>query len=596
VIGVAFALTAVVWAVYRYTRFGLATTAVSENADALATLGWSPNQVACVNWVVGATLSGFAGILLAPTLGVSIALATTLLLPALAAAVIGNLSSFPLTLLGGLAIGIAQSELQRFVHIDGVGSGIATVVPFVVIVLVVVARGRGLPLRSYLHERLPRVTTGEVQWRRFAFYVTAAVLVILFVPLDWVQSVTTLIAASVVLLSIVVVTGLGGQISLTQWALAGVGALAAAQLISHGVPTLPGMLLGALAVLPVGAVVGLSALRARGMSLAIATLAFNVCIVTLLLQNAKATGGFEGLTVGSLNIFGFSLDAVFNPRRYAIFTLIVFIALTLAILNLRKGRAGRRLLAMRANERAATALGISVRGAKLAAFCFGSVVAALGGILTMMMFPVALFNQFDSFTSIQLVSNAVLGGVGFVLGPVLGALGQAGGPMTKLFDYIPGDTNTITVVFGVLTLIIITQAPDGLVPLQHQSNQVNIRLFRRLFRMPPKKVKVVDPESFLSAASLETGEGLVAVDKPQVELQVTGARVVFGVVTAVDDVSFTLRSGTVLGVIGPNGAGKTTLIDAITGFVPVADGSMKLDGLEIVRSSAKDRARLGLAR
>jgi sulfate-transporting ATPase len=594
VIGTAFLLTAVIWAVYKYTRFGLATTGVSENADALATLGWSPNQVAAVNWVLGAVLSGFSGILLAPTLGVSIALATSLLLPAIAAAVIGNLSSFPLTLLGGLIIGILQSELQKYVHLTGVGSGIGTIVPFVVILIVVVARGRGLPLRSYLHERLPKVTTGEIRWRRLGVYFIIGVLVLLFLPTDWVQAFTALITAAVVLLSIVVVTGLGGQISLTQWALAGVGALAAGQLIVHGVPTIPAMIIGALAVLPVGAIIGLAALRARGMSLAIATLAFNVCIVTLLLSNSKATGGFTGLAVGGVNLFGFSLDATFNPRRYAIFTLIVFIALCLGILNLRRGRAGRRLLAVRANERAATALGISVRGAKLAAFCFGSVIAGLGGILTMMTFPVALFSQFDSFTSIQLVSNSVLGGVGYVLGPFLGAMGQAGGPFTKLINYIPGGNNTlVTLIFGVFTLIIITQAPDGFTPLQHESNETNKRLLRRLFRRPAPTPKVIDPSTFL-AADRATSAGANTAE--QTELVVTDATVVFGVVTAVNEVNFTLRSGTILGIIGPNGAGKTTLIDAITGFVSLRGGSMLLNGRQIAHSSPKERARLGLAR
>ncbi|MCW2539938.1 MAG: transporter related protein [Frankiales bacterium] len=598
VIGAAFLLTGIVWAVYKFTRFGLATTAVSENADALATVGWSPNLVASVNWVLGAMLSCFSGILLAPTLGVSIGLATSLLLPAIAAAVIANLSSFPLTLAGGLLIGILQAELQRYVHLGGLGSGIGQIVPFVVIMLVVVARGRGLPLRSFLQERLPRVTSGDIPWRRSAVYLTVGVVVLLILPTDWVQSLTAFITAAVALLSVVVVTGLGGQISLAQWALAGLGAVGAAQLISHGVPTLLAIVLGALAVLPMGAIIGAAALRARGMSLAIATLAFNVCIVTLLPSYLRATGGF-GL-VGGVNLFGFSLDATLNPRRYAIFTLVVFGLLCLGILNLRRGRAGRRLLAVRANERAATALGISVRGAKLAAFCFGSVVAGLGGILTMMMFPFAQLSQFDSFTSIQLVSNSVLGGVGFVLGPLVGALGQPGGPMTKIFNYIPGSSHTpVTLVFGVLTLLIVTLAPDGFMPLQYKLRRRIVRLIRQSLRQPARAPRFADPAEFLASHreidGVESRDDSVAARQP-VELAITDATVVFGVVTAVETVSFTLRSGTILGIIGPNGAGKTTLIDAITGFVPLRGGSMRLDGREIAQASPKQRARLGLAR
>ena len=582
VILVAAIIAAGAGAVYRFTRFGLATSAVAEDAESLATLGWSPGAMAGANWALGAALSGLAAILLSPITGLSVGLATSLLLPALAAAVLGNLTSFPIAFLGAIAIGITQSELNQYVSIQGIGDA----VPFFAILVFIVARGRALPVRGHVMERLPRVTAGEIPWWRLLI-ATVAGIVLLYVvlPVTWVNALTFTLIGAVVLLSIVVLTGFAGQISLAQWAIAGCGALCMARLVVAGAPYWVAMLAGIVVCLPIGLVVGAAALRARGMSLAIATLAFGVCVVDLVLSNNTLNGGAAGLQIGFFHLFGLDLDSTLFPRRYAVFVLVVFVLLAIAILNLRRGRTGRRLLAIRANERAAAALGVNVLGSKIGAFCYAAMIAGLGGILTTLYFPTALFSTYDAMTSITLVSNAVIGGVGYALGPIVGGAGQNGALGYQVLDTISSSSVTdLSLVFGGLTLIVLIQAPDGIVPLQARDLR---RLASKLLRRPlpaPRPAAELGPEPPITRRDRTA------------TLDASGLTVAFGGVRALSDVSFELRSGEVLGIIGPNGAGKSTLVDAVTGFASPQQGTIRLDGQELRRLGVTARARLGLGR
>jgi ABC-type branched-subunit amino acid transport system ATPase component/ABC-type branched-subunit amino acid transport system permease subunit len=588
VIAVAAAIAAAAGAVYRWTRFGLATSAVAEDGESLATLGWSPTRVAGANWALGAALSGLAAILLSPITGLSVSLATSLLMPALAAAVLGNLTSFPIAFVGAVAIGIAQSELNQYVNVQGIGDA----VPFFAVLVFIVARGRSLPVRGHVAERLPRVTTGHIP--RVRVLVAAAVAIVLIftvLPTTWVSAVTFTLIGAVVLLSIVVLTGFAGQISLAQWAIAGCGALCMARLVVAGAPYWLAMLAGIAVCLPIGLIVGVAALRARGMSLAIATLAFGICVVDLVLSDNTINGGAAGLSLGFFHLFGLDLDSTLFPRRYAVFVLVVFVALAIAVANLRRGRTGRRLLAIRANERAAAALGVNVLHSKIGAFCYAAMIAGLGGILTTLYFPSALFTGYDAMTSITLVSNAVIGGVGYLLGPIVGGAGQNGGLGYQVLDTISSSAVTdLSLVFGALTLIVLVQAPDGIVPLQARDlRRLAGKLRHRALPAPALPVELTEVTGVASRPPSAGG-------RRETMLAASGLTVVFGGVRALDDVSFELRSGEILGVIGPNGAGKSTLVDAVTGFVTPRSGSIVLDGVELGRLGVTARARRGLGR
>ncbi|HEY6762958.1 MAG TPA: ATP-binding cassette domain-containing protein [Baekduia sp.] len=584
-IGAATVITAVTWGFYKYTRFGLATSAIAENRPALATLGWAPERIASINWAVGGALAGLAGILLSPIVGLSVDNATNLIVPALAAAVIGNLRSFPLTLLGGMVIGVLQTEATRYIDV----SGIATAVPFLAIIAVVVLRGRRLPLRSEANERLPRVTAGHINIRVLLGFAVTMLVLIEFVFSDvWVGALTVTLIAALMLLSIVLVTGYAGQVSLAQWAIAGLGALVTAKLVVAGLPFWTSILLGMLAGIPIGVVVGLPALRARGISLAIATLGLGVCVDALILRGSNLTGGEAGLPIGFVNLFGLDLNPGLYPKRFALFTLLLVIVVGVMLANLRRGTSGRRMVAMRANERAAASLGIAVQGTKLMAFSYAACIAALGGILSILQFPTALFNDFGPFESIQYVSSAVIGGVGYLSGPAIGASGQSGGIVGRLLaDISPGAEKYGPVIFAGLTLVALLRAPSGLVQVTIDDGRALGRKLGLVRTSRDERRKARIP-----AVVVDEGAGRA----PDTVLEVEGLTVTFGSVTAVDDIGFTLKSGEVLGVIGPNGAGKTTLIDAVTGFTPSKATTLSLDGQDLRALSVRERSRGGVGR
>ncbi len=156
---IAAALTVVLWAIYKYTRFGLGTTAVAENQRAAATLGWSPDVIATVNWTLGSALAGLAAILISPIVTLQVTILTNLVLAALAGALIASFRSFPIAFVASVVIGVVETLLTRY----ATQPGLAQSVPFIVIVVVMVATGRDLPLRDFFLQRLPAIGSGRIR-------------------------------------------------------------------------------------------------------------------------------------------------------------------------------------------------------------------------------------------------------------------------------------------------------------------------------------------------------------------------------------------------------------------------------------------------
>ncbi|WP_328350957.1 branched-chain amino acid ABC transporter permease/ATP-binding protein [Streptomyces sp. NBC_00445] len=576
-LGIAIAVTVVLHVLYRRTLFGLGTTAVAENQSAAASLGWSADLIAAANWGLGSALAGLTGILIVPVIGLSVTGLTTLLLSALAAALVGRFSSFPVTLAGGLLIGVVQSELTRF---GSDVTGLAASVPFLFIALVLVARGKALPLRGTFLDRMPTLGTGRVRPVPLAVAVAVGLLLVSVSSPLWADAITTTLVLSLIILSIIVVTGYAGQVSLAAYALAGTGAFIAGHVAADwGWPFELALLAGVLGTVPIGLLFALPAVRTRGVNLAIITLGLATTLETMVFQNTDlaTTPGSDGIAVGKQTLFGISISGVDHPQRYATVVLVMFVAATLVVANVRRSRSGRRLVAVRANERAAAALGIDVRAAKLYAFGLSSAIAALAGVLTGFRSTSVVLSDFASFDSITVLGLAVIGGVGFLVGPLFGATFAAGTVGARFGDLVlPGLSEWMPLIGGIILVLTLVGNQDGIGrELAKQAARVDRRT-------KPLEVDALTEQTVDRAAPLS--------------LHVEGLTVRYGGVVAVDGLSFGIEPGQVVGLIGPNGAGKTSAIDAVTGFTRAASGQVRLGERDITRAPVHRRAAAGLSR
>ena len=590
-LGIAVAMSVVLWAFYKYTKFGLATTAVAENQRAAASIGLSGDFIATANWALGSALAGTAAILIAPIVQLQVATMTNLVLAAMAASLVAGFRSFPMALLAGLVIGVGQSELTRYVHTPGVQNSF----PAAVIVVWMVVRGQALPLRDFFLQRLPAVGTGRVRPGILATALVVTGIVIMQVSPRWADAFVTTFAMGLVLLSVVVVTGYAGQLSLAQFALAGFGALVAGRLIDAAHWPFPAALVaGVIATAGLGALFALPAVRARGINLAIVTLGLGTALELMVFNNSRFVGGYSGTKVGRPHLFGWDFNAITHPGRYAVVSMSLFTLVALMVANMRRGRSGRRLLAVRTNERAAAALGISVPGAKVYAFAVSAGIAAIGGMLLAFRKDVVIYgSEFTNFTSIPVVGWSVIGGIGYLFGPIQGALLTPGSLGAQVTDTIfSGLTRYIPLIGGAILVLLVLLNQDG---TAHEASRQLGGLADRLSGMGAVLRKLVFKRPATSTSALDGGEaGALERVRPQT-LTVDGLTVRYGGVNAVTDVGFTVRPGQIVGLIGPNGAGKTSAIDAVTGFTK-ARGRVLLDGKDLSNLSAAKRARLGISR
>jgi ABC-type branched-subunit amino acid transport system ATPase component/branched-subunit amino acid ABC-type transport system permease component len=584
IFGIGLALTIVLTIVYRRTAFGRVTTAVAEKQRVAATLGHSPDVVASVNWALGAIIAGFGGILIAPILFLEPTQLVLLVLPAMSAALLGGFSSFPITFVVAVLLGIAQSLIGRYVT----QVGWASAAPFIVVVVVLILRGKVLPLRSHVLDRLPTVGSGRIRWGVLAILYGAGAYLTLSAGLDWALAMITTLALAVICVSIVIVTGYAGQLSLAQSVIAGIGALVAAK-SAGDVPFLVSLLIGAAGAMGAGFLVGIPALRTRGVTLAIATLGLGSALTSLVLTNTSYTNGQGGIAVTNQSIFGWSIDPLFRSNRYAFVTFTVLVVICIGVANLRRGATGRRLIALRSNERAAASLGLQSSVLKAYAFILGAGVAGVGGVLLAFAGSTVVFDgttdNFSVFASILVIAMTVAGGVGSVGGALIGSLMLAGGIMSQLLSDWHSIDDYLPLIGGLGLVLVLMQGPDGLFEynramLAHLAS----KLGRFVPRIPLPK-RHYDP-----LRSTET-----SVSVTPAALTVRNLSVSFGGIKAVQGVDLVVEPGKVHGLIGPNGAGKTTFIDAVTGFVK-SRGSVTLGSTDLSKRSARARSRVGISR
>ncbi len=478
-------------AVYRFTGFGLATRAASENEKGAVLLGRSPELLAAVNWMIASVLAGGAVILFAPISRLDPALTSLLIVPALAACLLGRFESFLVTVAAGLAIGMVQSELLNLqTEITWLPDvGLQQGVPFVIILVTMIVRGESLPTRGTITTgRFPRSPRPTHLLPATVALSAIAMIGLLTLDSTWRAAITISLIFALLSLSCVVLTGYVGQISLAPMAFAGVAAFSMVKLTDAGVPFPVAPLLGAVVALGVGLLVGIPAVRLRGMNLAIATLAAAAAIEELVFKWSWFTGGLGGTDVPRPSMLGIDLgygaagDGNARPA-FGIVCIVVLVASSALVANLRRGATGLQWLSVRANERAAASSGIDVARAKLLAFAASSFLAGLGGTLLAYQRQTLSVDSFQVFNSLALLSITYLGGIASITGAMLAGLFADGGALTVAMGSSEGSQHQFA-INGLLLIAVAVLYPEGVAGALHRVVDRVRRLVGRSASLP----------------------------------------------------------------------------------------------------------------
>jgi branched-chain amino acid transport system permease protein len=439
-------ISGALWLLFRFTRIGMEIRAVVDRRE-LAELSSIPaNRVAGLSWALGCGLAGLTGVLLAPQFGLDPFHLTLLVIETFSIAVVARLVSLPIAAGAGvLLLGVLNSLLTEF-HLvtlpvlgvklpSGVSTGFDQLKPNLSVVILFVALlvlrkldevggagvGPGLLLQQV--GRLRRSARAGVSAPRVVLLVAAALIAIVApLPLDTIRlgDAQEVLALVVVFTSIVCITGFCGYITLGQAAFAGIGAYVAARVANAlGLPTILAMLVGALAALVLGLVAGYPALKRRGLFLGLTTLAIGLLAYQFVFSSNVFAGGSGGLTAHRPSVLGLSFA---GDRAFYWFELFWVVLMLVLARNLRSGRLGRILAAMRDSETAARSVGIDLRRYKLFIFAVSAFIAGIGGTLMAQQAQVFTPFAFDPFTSLTWFLVVVVAGVGSLGGAVVGAV------------------------------------------------------------------------------------------------------------------------------------------------------------------------------
>lgn len=590
--GIVVVAALVLGALIKFTRFGLATRAVAESERGALVSGLSPDRVASVNWALSSVVAGLAGILIAPILPLTPISYTLFIVPALAAAMVGRFTALGPAVLTGLAIGALQSEA---VYLQASwtwfpDAGVDKVIPLALILIVLLVRGGGIPQRAAVAQKsLGRAPLPRNIPLATAVGLAVGVVALLVTSGNWRGAVITSMVTGILALSYVVVTGYAGQVSLAQLVLAGGSAFLLSRFTTDlGVPFPIAPILAAVCVTVLGVVVGLPALRLRGLPVAVVTLALAAAVESFWFQNPQFNGGTAGAPVEQPSLFGVDLSigsGLAYPRlEFGITVLVVLAATAVGVALLRRSQLGASMLAVRANERSAAASGIDVARVKIAAFAIGAFVAGLGGALTAYQQQVATAASFTTLAGIGLFATVYLTGVTSVLGGLAAGVGGAGG----LVFYAVNDSFDLStyyaVISGALLVLTVIQYPEGVIGPVHEG----------IRRVRARGLATIAPGDLMKSSTALEEPAERAIGDVVLTVESVGVR--YGGVVALEGVSFSVREGEIVGLIGPNGAGKTTLLDTLSGFVPSATGSVALAGHRLDGRAPHRRVRAGLGR
>lgn len=470
-------------ALYRWTRFGLATRAAAENEAHAMFAGLSPGRLSMVNTVMMSVLMGVVGLLAASVTQLDSQKLPLLVVPGLAAAMFGRFTSFGVTWVAGILLGMGESvllyisNLSWFPNDGGPGiplPGVQELLIFLVLVVAMFFRAGKIPGRGdVLERRLPAAPRPRTPLRNTLIFGALTAVAVPVLPGGFRAALIVTLVSAILLMSVVIITGYLGQVSVVQLALGGAAGFAISHFATNfgiGFPAAP--IMGIIAATALGFLCGIPALRVRGVSLAVITLAAAVAIQNFWFANTTWGGGVTGSPVPSPSLFGFdfgpnaSLHGLFGPEPsplFGWFALIVAALIGLLVSNLRRSSLGQDMLAVRANERAAAAAGINVRWTKLLGFALSAGVAGAGGAMLAYSYGSITADSYDTFTALALIAFAYISGITTVIGAFWGSLIFIGGIFAyALQDWFGLQGEWFTLIGGLLLLLTLVHQPQGL--------------------------------------------------------------------------------------------------------------------------------------
>jgi ABC-type branched-subunit amino acid transport system ATPase component/branched-subunit amino acid ABC-type transport system permease component len=560
---------------FRYSRRGIAMRAVVDNPELLDVAGTSAVATRRLAWVIGVTLVAASGVLFAPLLSLDPVQLTLLVVAAFGAAAIGAFSSLPLTLFGGLFIGVLGSLCTKW-FTSGLLSGLPPSLPFVVLFLVLL-----LFPRRYLVGRTFTVPASRPMWRApGSLQLTAGVGLILLLALapgfagihltDW----TTFVAMSIVFMSLGLLVRTSGQVSLAQVSFVAIGAVAFSHLtVGTHVPWFLALILAGLVAVPIGALLAIPAVRLSGLYLALATFGFGILLQGMFYtQNYMFGSNGIGRTMPRPSI-------ATSDKAYYYLVLVLAITAALFVVVLNRSRLGRLLRGQADSSVALETSGNSVKVTRVMVFCISAFMAAVGGALAGVGQTTISADSYQPVLSLTYFALIIIVVGGEPWDAIL-----ASAVLFLIPSYVSGANVNIwlQLLFGVSAILFaITRAGRRGVPVGLQ------RLVDRSFG----RVKLAIPASFKRAAPEAPPRSAMRGG-----LTIDGLEVRFGGLLAVDGVNISAPEGKVTGLIGPNGAGKTTTFNATTALIKPTKGKVTIAGADVSRRGVSARARMGLGR
>lgn len=499
------------------TRAGVSMRAVVDNKSLARLAGARPARSSSLSWALGCSLAALSGVLVAERIGLEVVALTFLVVNAYAAAVVGRLTNLPMTFLGAVILGLTQSYAQGYIkdNPDWLPDGIDLATPLrlavpVILLFITLLVLPHAPLRTHGLQR-SRESVPKPTWRNagigFGVLIGAVAILSGFLSdadaIGWSRG----LGIAIIMLSLVPLTGYGGQISLAQMSFAGIGAFAMAHWGADGSPL--GLILAVVLAGALGALVALPALRLSGIYLALATLAFSYFVDKVIFQQRSIVES-GSMPVGRLRLGPLAFE---SHRSYMVLLAIVFSIAGAGVIFLRLGPFGRRLQAMKDSPAACATLGLNLSVTKMQVFILSAAIAGLGGAMLAGVGQRATVDDYNALQNLPVLLMAVAGGIALVSGSMFGGLLYASFPIiTKHLPPIELFGSDGKVVFG--NLLLLAPALMGISLGRNPNGAVN-DIGTRVRAMRERRAETRAPagpsaNSFAQTIDLET----LGVDRP----------------------------------------------------------------------------------